>query len=525
MPVMVDFADPEQFASVRRVTGLVASQDGERLVVTCQEPDRDGARYASSLWDVDPNGDRAPQRLTWSEKGESTPAFMPDGSLLFVSARPHPEQVEDETALWLLPVLGEPAVYAMSPGGVADPVVARAKGIVVACGSRLPESADVADDKARREVRGKRKITGIVHDGFPIRYWDHELDDTLPRLFSFADSEGDVREPVDLIPDAREHLTNAAYSLSSDGSLLATTWRVHRRGGQMPCGLATLDMTSGEVRIRAQDDQADYDAPCLSPDGRWLAAIYATHGEFEQAFTYRVRVFDIARDDIVHDVDTGDLYPTELAWSCDAATLFISGDLHGRGGVASWRPGDARPMILLDDAFYSAMSPATDNSLFALRTTVDTPAQPVRISFATGDPTVTTLRSPAPPPQLPGRLERITAQAPDGATVGGWLCLPESASTDQPAPVQVWIHGGLSLRTTRGVGAGAHGLPLHADMQWCCLTPRCRRDTAVTGSRGRGRIAPRRYGRTSRQCWTPSSNVMTSTNAGQLAWAGLSAAT
>ncbi|HET9188676.1 MAG TPA: S9 family peptidase, partial [Acidothermaceae bacterium] len=137
---MVDFADVEQFIAMRRVTGLVADAGGDRVIVTCQEPDRDNARYLTSLWEVDPAGAQTPRRLTWSEKGETAPAFMPDGSLLFVSARPHPDQVEDEPALWVLPPSGEPTVYATTPGGLGDPVVSRQTGVVVAAGSRLPES-------------------------------------------------------------------------------------------------------------------------------------------------------------------------------------------------------------------------------------------------------------------------------------------------------------------------------------------------------------------------------------------------
>jgi dipeptidyl aminopeptidase/acylaminoacyl peptidase len=439
---MADFADFEQFTSMRRLTGLVASPDGRRVVVTCQEPDRDGARYVSSLWQVDPTGECEPSRLTWSEKGETAPAFLPDGRLMFVSTRPHADQVEDESALWVLPAVGEPTVYATSPGGVSGPVVARESGTVVASGSRLPESRNADDDKSGRDDRRKRKITGIVHDGFPIRYWDHELADTLPRLFGFTESEGDdIRRPVDLIPDAREQLINAAVSLSADGATLATTWRSRRRGGQLPYGLAVLDMSSRGVRLIDVEDGADYTSPALSPDGGWLAAIYQTDGDFDRPMTYRVRVFDVG-DGTRHDVDTGDLYGSELVWSTDSTTLFIAGDLHGRGGLASWRPGDVDVAVVLDDAVYSSLSPVPDGSVFALRSTVDTPAQPVRVSFADGIASVTALRSPAPPPELPGSLERIIARAPDGASVGGWLCLPRAASPEAPAPLQVWIHGG-----------------------------------------------------------------------------------
>jgi dipeptidyl aminopeptidase/acylaminoacyl peptidase len=439
---MVDFADVEQFTSLRRVTGLVARPDGRRVVVTCQEPDRDRARYISSLWDVDPSGVREATRLTWSEKGESAPAFMPDGSVLFVSARPHPDQVEDDAALWVLPPVGEPTVFATSSGGLSNPVVAGASGAVVSLGNWLAESTDADDDKERREQRRKSKTSAIVHDGFPIRYWDHELGDATPKLFGFGSGPADAASPVDLVPGVREQLVNAATSISDDGSRLALTWRQRQSGGKLPYGLAILDLESRLVEVIAQDNEGDYSSPALSRDGSRLAAIFLTDGDFDHPMTYALRVFDLDSG-AAHDVDTGDLFPQELVWSADGTTLFVTGDLHGRGGVAACPAAtSSTPQLLLDDAAYSSLSAADDGSLFALRSTIDTPPHPVRVDVTDGSATVTPLPSPAAPLRLPGRLERVNAQAPDGATVGGWLCIPDDAGADAPVPVQLWIHGG-----------------------------------------------------------------------------------
>lgn len=444
---MANFADFEAFVAMRRVTGLVASSDGARVVVTCQEPDRDGARYATSLWSVDPLGDRDASRLTWSEKGETGPAFLPNGDLLFVSARPHPDQIEEDSALWLLPLTGEPTVFATTPGGLAGPVVAASSGTIVATGSRLPGSRDPDDDKSAREDRRKKKITAIVHDGFPIRHWDHELDDSEPRLFGIADGDGELRDAIDLISEAHEELLDADFSITADGSLVATTWRRRRPGGRLPYSLAILDMATRQVRVLAESDDADFTTPTIAPAGTRVAVIETTDGDYDHPMTYAVRVFEL-EGGASRAVDTGDLYPTELAWSADSKTLFVAGDLHGRGAVATWSDGEATVRVRVDDAAYSCLAPVSSGALFALRSTIDAPPHPVRITLAGDGATVLPLRSPAPSPELPGRLERITVTAPDGASVGGWLCLPGApgspgaASADAPVPLQLWIHGG-----------------------------------------------------------------------------------
>ena len=115
-----DFTDIDGLLRVPRLASLAATQDG-RLVAAIQQADEHGSRMVSSLWELDPAGEREAQRLTWSEKGESAPRFAPDGSLLFASARPDPagDADEDVPAIWRLPERGEAHVVASAPGGLA----------------------------------------------------------------------------------------------------------------------------------------------------------------------------------------------------------------------------------------------------------------------------------------------------------------------------------------------------------------------------------------------------------------------
>jgi dipeptidyl aminopeptidase/acylaminoacyl peptidase len=94
------FEDLHAYIAIPRVTGLRLSPDGTWLAATVQQPDPDGKRYSTSIWRIpadggpQPSGPSAPSaqpvRLTQSAQGEDGPAFLPDGSLLFVSRRPDP---------------------------------------------------------------------------------------------------------------------------------------------------------------------------------------------------------------------------------------------------------------------------------------------------------------------------------------------------------------------------------------------------------------------------------------------------
>jgi len=108
--------DLDHYLRLPRVAGLALAPDGSRLVTSVATPAPDGKKFRSALWELDPDGQAAPRRLTRSAPGEANAAFLPDGSLLFTSAREDAEAAPDakpdgEVArLWLLPAGGGEAV-------------------------------------------------------------------------------------------------------------------------------------------------------------------------------------------------------------------------------------------------------------------------------------------------------------------------------------------------------------------------------------------------------------------------------
>ncbi len=432
---MNDFADVAGFVALPRVTGLALGPDGRRLLATVQEPDRKRARYVSAVWEIPLDGGE-PARLTRSAKGESAPAFRPDGSLVFTSARPDDDGDEDDTALWVLPPSGEARVLARRPGGVSAPVVARDSGAVVLGASRLIRSGEEEDDAARRATRKDRKISAILHTGMPIRYWDHELGAESPRLV-VLDAEG---EPRDLTPDAGLALVNADWSITADGATVASSWRTRRRGGAFPYEVCLIDVASGKRTALAADPDVQYESPRIAPDGSRVALLAETDGSYDVPFAWHLQLVATDGGGTVA-VDLGDLYPTEWAWSADSGTLFVAGDLHGRGAVLAVDPatGAARSRLVADAA-YANLCPSPDGRyVYALRSAIDAAPAPVRLDVGATDQRPAALPTPAPTPPLPGRLEEVTAEV-DGATVRGWLCLPDGDGG--PAPLMQWIHGG-----------------------------------------------------------------------------------
>lgn len=453
-----DFTDIEAFLRVPRLTDLTVSPDGNRVVVVIQQADEHGSRMVPSLWELDPSGKGPARRLTHSRRGEDGPRFAADGSLLFTSARPDPHGTDGEdgvAAVWRLPQRGEAHVVAADAGGLKLTGVAT-DGTLLATTSVLT-GATLSQDAERRTARKEAKTTAIWHTGMPVRYWDHELGDTSPRLVlarpSEEEQEGGVAALVDLTPRADTlSLLNAEADLSTDGTVVVSTWQQAAKRGQTTTSIVRIDLAGRPRRhvVLRGGARHGYGRPRLSPDGSRMAVTRVTQStptDTTYDFLELHPVGGAAESEVI-SVDLGDLTATEYCWAPDGSTLFVAGDLHSRGAVLAVDPRTGRTRTLADDAVYSSLAPTDDGRhLFALRSTNDSPARPVRLTVKRrGEPVL--LPAPGEIGPLPGRMEWVQTQVPAPAesgehlTVGGWLCTPHGARTSDPAPVMLWIHGG-----------------------------------------------------------------------------------
>ncbi|NLA09705.1 MAG: S9 family peptidase, partial [Microbacteriaceae bacterium] len=173
------FASLDDYIAQPRVEGVALSPDGSRAVLTIATLKRDGTGYERALWAVPAAGGGVPVRLTRSAKGESNAAFTPAGDVLFISARPDAEAAGDgsEAQLWLLPAAGGEAraVTGLAGGVEGIAAIARDSGMLVLGAELLPGADTLEAEAALRARRDKKKISAILHERYPVRYWDHDL--------------------------------------------------------------------------------------------------------------------------------------------------------------------------------------------------------------------------------------------------------------------------------------------------------------------------------------------------------------
>src|SRR3954464_13649984 len=202
---MSAFDDLDDFLAIPRVNQLRLAPDGTRLVATVAGLSRNRKKFVSALWEIDPRGESAARRLTWSAAGESSPRFLPDGSVLFLSKRRmddgEEESDKDLVGLWSLPAAGgEARQTAARPGGFRELAVAADAGPVVLSTAALAGASSVEDDDRLRKERDDRDVHAILHESSPVRYWDADLGPAEIRLVAGDPVAGDDVEMRDLTP-------------------------------------------------------------------------------------------------------------------------------------------------------------------------------------------------------------------------------------------------------------------------------------------------------------------------------------
>ena len=419
---MTPFEDLRSYMAIPRVTGLRLAPDGTWLAATVQQPDPDGKKFSTSIWRIPAGGGPVspPSRLTQSAQGEDSPAFLPDGSLIFASRRPDPaagaaDRPENgdngaKPALWLLPAAGGDARrVAAPPGGVSGIVTARGAPGLVFMAPMLPGAAGADDDAQRRQQRRDAGISAILHEAAPVRYWDHDLGpDQLRLLTATAANGGLAGPPLDLTPRPGRALDEQHADLAPDGSRAVTGWAVWDGAGDMRAEIAVIEIATGERRTLLAAPDCDFTDPRVSPDGTLVVAVARAHDRYDgpgDATLVAVPVTGGEPADLLAGLDRR---PEEAAWAPDSQAVYFTADDHGRRPV--FRAGPAGPevtRITTDDGAYTHLCPSADGRfLYALRAAVDCPPAPVRIDLTLPGSPPHFLPSPAGQAELPGLAHR-----------------------------------------------------------------------------------------------------------------------
>ena len=442
--------DVDTLLSLPRLSGLTVSPNGTRLVTSVQQLDADGKKFVSALWEIDPIGSQPVRRLTRSSEGESGARFAADGSLLFLSSRPDPAAADDDSklsgaALWRLPAGGgEAALVAAPPGGVDAIVPTRDTDIVVFAASSHPSTRGWEEDAEREKARKEKEVTAQLFTEYPIRHWDHYLGPRERHLhIAHLGPSEPLTEASDLIPQPGRGLDNVSFDVTADGATVVTSvWRTEDDPRDRYLDLVAVDVSTGERRTLASED-AWFESPKISPDGRWVVAVRESKATMDKAPDVTLWLFDLRSGQGRDLTPTLDLWPTSPVWSPDSEAVFFLADCQGRTPPYRVDLGTGAVTRLAARGAFTDLCLSPDGqTLYGLQSMVTSPPRPVALDAHTPDQNGRYLTAEWAGPSVPGRLERVSVKGEDGAQIHSWLLLPDGADADNPAPLAVLIHGG-----------------------------------------------------------------------------------
>jgi dipeptidyl aminopeptidase/acylaminoacyl peptidase len=300
----------------------------------------------------------------------------------------------------------------------------------------FPSTAALDADAERAKQRKEAGVSALLFDSFPIRHWDHELGPRQPRLYRLQTADGGAAEPEDPVPDAGQALQEAEVALSPDGATLVTTW--WRDAG---AAFREVDLVAiGPGGRRTLGTGADFGAPAVSPDGRFVVAVREERGTPERAVDLTLWLIDLDTGEGRDLLPGFDLWPGPPVWSHDAGAVYFVADERGHAPVFRVDVGTGEVARLTTEGCFSAPCPAPGGGVvFALCSSFRSPSEVVRI-----DPggAVTGLPTPGLPLDLPGVVDEVWGRADDGTELRAWLVRPQQLTAARPAPLLLWVHGG-----------------------------------------------------------------------------------
>ncbi|MCX5755542.1 MAG: S9 family peptidase [Gemmatimonadetes bacterium] len=434
----------------------------------------------SHVWIVPTDASAPARQLTFSERGESAPAFSPDGqSIAFISARGAAGATPPRPQIWLLRLTG----------GEAERITDIKEG--ASTFSWAPDGRSIAfisSDSLARDDEAKR-----ARRDDPQQY---EGDQRFSHVWIVDMATKKSRE----LTHSTEWTVSGGAAWSPDGSRIAisthlsTLLRDERRSAFMvtvATGALTPIKAAGEIQ----------GTPAWSPDGKTLAfttlaQTHAAHSdgmmEREQRSTH-LTLYNVAAGTAkdVYDAKQFDEDANGIKWSPQGDQIWFTATDRSWQSVWSYLVPPGRYMKGLPRQMVGGLSYSKDGLSVAM--TKQTATEPNDIYFMRMDAMGEQRRLTTMNPQLDqialGETEVITWKSSDGQEVEGILLKPVGYQPGQKVPMLVEPHGGPTGAHNAGFKA-SNGSPgqFWAGKGWATFYPNPRGSTGYGEKFMRGNI-------------------------------------
>ena len=269
---------------LKRVGAPAPSPDGKWVIFSLVEPSYDEKEQVSDLWIVPADNSARPRRLTATKSAESGVTWSPDSRQIAFSAK---REGDDATQLYVLNVAsaGEAVRITSLSTGARSPQWRPDGKAVLFVSSVYPGAADDDANKKIAAERKAQKYRARVYDKFPVRNWDHWVDDMQAHLF-VQDAQPGAKAKDLLAGTKLVNERGFAGRVSDSGDDLDATWtpegdaivfvastnRDAAAYANTNTALFKIASSGGEP-VRLTTGNESFSRPTFSPDGKALYAV------------------------------------------------------------------------------------------------------------------------------------------------------------------------------------------------------------------------------------------------------------
>jgi len=262
---------------LKRVGTPAISPDGKWVVCSVQEPAYDDKDIVNDLWLMPADDSKAPRRITGNRQGESGYNWSPDSKqLAFIAKR----DADSAAQVYILNLYegGEAQRLTNISTVTSNPTWSPDGNNILFSSNVYPGAGtDSANKKISADLK-KLKYKARVYTSFPIRYWDHWLDEKRQHWFVQAVTPGsdatDLLAGLDSITQTTfQPNDNACWSPDSRSIIFSATDNMNTAAWRdVTYGLYKVTI-GGKPEIVKADSSHSYNNPEVSDDGKYLYCI------------------------------------------------------------------------------------------------------------------------------------------------------------------------------------------------------------------------------------------------------------